>query len=50
LAAPRHTYLGSFFLSLEDVRSQSLGTIWNFSKGARLPWLGHQIMGHKGPV
>ena len=25
------------------------GDIWNFSKGTGLPWLGHQIMGHKGP-
>jgi hypothetical protein len=23
---------------------------WNFSKGIGLPWLGHQITGHKGPV
>jgi len=23
---------------------------WNFSNGIGLPWLGHQIMGHKVPV
>ena len=50
LASLRHTYLGSFFLDPQDVRSLSLQAIWNFSKGTGLPWPGHQIMGHKGPV
>jgi hypothetical protein len=39
--------LGSLFLDPEDVRSLSLGAIWNFGNGAGLPWLGHQITGHK---
>jgi hypothetical protein len=30
LATRRRTYLGSFFLDPEDVRSLSLGVIWNF--------------------
>jgi hypothetical protein len=42
--------LGSFFLDPEDVRSISLGAIWNFNKGTGLLRLGHQIMGQKGPV
>jgi len=49
LVALRHTYLGSFFLDPEDVRSQSLGAIWNFIKGTGLPWLGYQFKWHKGP-
>jgi len=32
LAALRHTYLGSFSLDPEDVRSLSPGAIWNFIK------------------
>jgi hypothetical protein len=40
--------LGSFFLDPEEVRSLSLRAMWNFSKETELPWLGHQIMGHKG--
>jgi hypothetical protein len=28
----------------------SLEAIWNFNKGPGLLWLGHRIMGHKGPV
>jgi len=28
----------------------SLGEFWNLSKGTGLKWLGHQIMGHGGPV
>ena len=28
----RHAYLGSFFLEQEDIKSISLGAIWNFSK------------------
>ena len=42
--------LGSFFLDPEDVRSLSLQAVWNFSKGTGFPWIGHQIMGHRGPV
>jgi hypothetical protein len=30
-------YLGSFFLDPEDIKSISLGTIWNFSKVIELP-------------
>jgi hypothetical protein len=30
-------YLGTFFLYPEDIKSLILGTIWNFSKGTRLP-------------
>jgi len=37
LAILRHTYLGSFFLDLGDVKSLSVGAIWNFSKGTGLP-------------
>jgi hypothetical protein len=50
LATPRHTYLGSLFSEPENVSSLGLGAIWNFIKGAEFPWLGHWIMGHKGPV
>jgi len=50
LVSCRHTYLGSSFLDPEDVRSLSLGAIWNFINVAGLPWLGHQKTGHKGPV
>ena len=32
LASLRRTYLGSFFLESEDIKSISLGAIWNFSK------------------
>jgi len=32
-----HAYLGSFFLGPEDIRSISLGAIWNFSKVTWLP-------------
>jgi len=37
LASLRHVHLGSFFLDPEDVKSPSLGAIWNFSKGTGLP-------------
>jgi hypothetical protein len=50
LAALRHTYLGSFFLDPDDVRSLNLGAIWNLIKRTGLLWLGHQFKGHKGPV
>jgi len=46
LATHRHTYLGSFLLDPEDVRSLSLGTVWNFL-GIGLPWHGHQFNWHK---
>jgi hypothetical protein len=36
LASLRHTYLGSFFLDLEDIRVLGVGAIWNFAKGTRL--------------
>ena len=32
-----HVYLGCFFLEPEDIKSISLGAIWNFSKVTRLP-------------
>jgi len=50
LATLRYTYLGSFFLDPEDVRSLGLQAIWNFSTGIGIPWLGHQITGNKGRV
>jgi hypothetical protein len=37
LASLRHVHLGSFFLEPEDVKSISLGSIWNFSKDTGLP-------------
>jgi len=37
LASLRHAYLGSFFLEPEDIKSVSLGAIWNFSKVTGLP-------------
>ena len=36
LASLRHVYLGSF-LDPEDIKSLSLGVIWNFSKVTGLP-------------
>jgi len=36
LASLRYTYLGSFFLNLEDVGKIGMGAIWNFAKGAGL--------------
>jgi len=50
LASLRHAYLGSFFLDPEDIKSLSLGAIWNLSKATGLPWPSVLIMGHKGPV
>jgi hypothetical protein len=41
---------GFVFMGPEDVRSVSLGAIWNFSKGTGLPWQGHLVMGNKGLV
>jgi len=37
LASLRHAYLGSFFLEPEDIKSISLGAIWNFGKATELP-------------
>jgi len=37
LASLRHAYLGSFFLDPEDIKSISLGVIWNFNKATGLP-------------
>jgi len=36
LTSLRHTYLGSFFLDLEDIRKLSLEAIWNSGKGTGL--------------
>jgi len=33
LASLIHTYLGSFFLDLEDITKLSIGAIWKFGKG-----------------
>jgi hypothetical protein len=37
LASLKQMHLGFFFLELEDVKSISLGAIWNFSKATGLP-------------
>jgi len=37
LASFRHAYLGSLFLEPEDIKSISMGAIWNFSKATGLP-------------
>jgi hypothetical protein len=37
LVTLRHIYLGSFLFDPEDVRSLSLGAIWNCIKGTGLP-------------
>jgi hypothetical protein len=37
LTSHRHMYLGSFFLEPEDIKSVSLGAIWNYSKATGLP-------------
>jgi len=44
----RHLYLHSFFLDLEDIKSLSLGAIWNFSKATGLPWTDIRLWGMKG--
>ena len=48
LASLRHVHLGSFFLGPEDIKSVSLGAIWNFNKGTGLPWTGIRLWGTKG--
>ena len=40
LASLRHAYLGSYFLEPEDIKSISVGAIWNFSKV--MNWYGAQ--------
>ena len=50
LVALWYTYLCSFSLDPEDIKSLSLGAVWNFIKGTGLPWFGHQFKGHKGQV
>jgi hypothetical protein len=45
LASLRHAYLG--FLEREDMKSVSLGAIWNFSKATGLTQID---MGHKEPI
>jgi len=42
LASLRHVYLGSFFLEPEDIKSISLGAIWNFGKVTGLPWFWYE--------
>jgi len=49
LASLRHVYLGSFFLDPEDIKSLSLGAIWNFSEGTGFPWTRIRFRGTKGP-
>jgi len=36
LASLRHSYLGSFFLDPEDIRTLNIGAIWKFAKGTGL--------------
>ena len=42
--------MGAFFLDPEDVRSLSLGAVWNFMKGTGFHDLDISFKGHKGPV
>jgi len=37
LASFKRIHLGSSFLDPEDIKSLSVGAIWNFSKGTGLP-------------
>jgi hypothetical protein len=48
LASLRYVHLGSFFLDPEDIKSLTLGAIWNFSKGTGLPWTVIILWGTKG--
>lgn len=50
LAKLRHTYIGSFSLDIEDVRSLNQGENCNFITGTGIPLVGHQFMGYKGPA
>jgi hypothetical protein len=36
LVSLRHSYLGSFFLDLEDIREINIEAIWKFAKGIGL--------------
>ena len=45
----RHVYLGSSFLDAEDIKSLSLGAIWNLSKRTGVPRTGIRLQGTKGP-
>ena len=38
LASLRHTYLGSFFLEPEDIKSMSLGAVCSYGRATRLLW------------
>jgi len=38
-----------FFFDPEDIKSLSLGVIWNFSKETELPWADIRLWGKKGP-
>jgi len=49
LASLRHAYLGPVFLDLEDIKSLSIGAIWNFNNGTGLLWPGIRLWGTKGP-
>jgi hypothetical protein len=46
LASLRHVYLGVFFLDPEDIKSLSLGAIWNTGTG--FPGTGIRLWGSKG--
>jgi hypothetical protein len=48
LATLKHTHLSFFFLDPGDVRSQSLGKIWNFIKGTDLHDFHISLTGKKG--
>ena len=48
LASLRQVDLSSFLLDPEDIKSLSLGAIWNFSKGTGLPWIVIRLWGTKG--
>jgi len=48
LASLRHIHLGSFFLDPEDIKSSSLGTIWNFSRGTGLTRIVIRLWGTTG--
>jgi len=43
------TRISGLLLDPEDIKGQSLGAIWNFSKGTRLSWPGIRLRGTKGP-
>jgi len=47
LASLRHVHLGSFFSEPEDIKSISLGAIWNFTEATGLPYID---MRHKRTV